>query len=270
MTDYVVGDIQACYSGLRRLLDKINFDPANDKLWAAGDLIGRGPEAEQTLAFFLSLGESAESVLGNHDLHFLAIAHGVKADNPKNRFTQLLNSRRLPEYIDWLQRRPLACMPDEQTLLCHAGLYPQWSFKQALGYAAEIEAILRSDGFVALLSTMYGAQPNKWSDGLVGENRQRFIINAFTRMRFLQTNDQLEFKCKVSPESAPACLTPWFEVKNSNVTEGQKVVFGHWATLDGKTNTDRKIGLDTGYIWGGALTCFDLQKARIYSILAED
>ena len=259
MTDYIVGDIQGCYSGLKTLLNKVEFNPDNDKLWAVGDLVGRGPESLETLQFLHSLGDRFNTVLGNHDLHLLAIYCGFKQAKPADKLDALLASKNLPTYISWLRTKPLALMIDKNTLMTHAGLYPLWSFETALELSAEVGEQLQSSDWKSLLEKMYDNSPSMWVPELKDYSRWRFIINAFTRMRFIENHAQLNFKCKSSPSLAPPELSPWFKIHNGSFKENQHILFGHWAALQGNTESQRIIALDTGYVWGQTLTILNLQ-----------
>lgn len=245
----------------------VDFDPATDKLWAVGDLIGRGPQALETLEFLYSLGSAFETVLGNHDLHFLAVHCGIKADKPVDKLGKLLSSEDIDKYVQWLRQKPLALCITPDILLTHAGLYPQWSFQQALAFSAEVSIQLQNDGWRLLLKSMYGSEPRLWQNSLSEYPRWRFIINAFTRMRFLH-NNALEFSHKGPADQAEDGLTPWFKVANSTLLDGQKVIFGHWAALEGKTADKRFIALDTGYVWGAQLTLINLDDMRKTSLPA--
>lgn len=266
MTDYVVGDIQGCYSGLRRLLDKAKFNPKKDKLYAVGDLIARGPESLETLNYLYSLKDSFESVLGNHDLHFLAIAAGFKEAKKSDFLMALLNHKKRDKYVAWLRKKPLALRPHKDVLITHAGLYPNWSFKKAIKLSEEIQTQLCGEDWQSLLKNMYGNEPTLWNKELNGMARSRFIINAFTRMRFLTQNVNLEFSTKTAPHCSPPGIVPWFSIKNKYIDNNQRVMFGHWAALMGKTGTEQFIGLDTGYVWGNQLTLYDLTKNKPLSI----
>lgn len=262
MATYIVGDIQGCYTGLRKLLDKVSFDPAEDNLIAVGDLIARGPQSLKTLIFLHSLGEQFSTVLGNHDLHFLAIYSGLKQAKKSDLLEPLLSSDRVDELANWLRKKPLAMRLNKHTLVCHAGLYPMWSFKQAVAFSDEISELLQSLEWQAMLANMYGSEPRIWQDSLTGLNRARFIINAFTRMRYLTANLALEFDTKSSPRYADKNLKPWFTLPNPNLKKKHRVIFGHWATLMGQTHSSRFIGLDTGYVWGNSLTFLHLEKDK--------
>ena len=266
MATYIVGDIQGCFNGLQRLLEKVAFSPLNDRLIAVGDLIGRGPEPLQTLDYLQSLGNKFDTVLGNHDLHLLAIYANVRQAKKNDNLDTLLNSPSLKTHINWLRKKPLALMADSQTLVTHAGLYPKWSIKKALKLSSEVSQKLQADDWTEFLTNMYGNQPNIWHKNLIGANRTRFIVNALTRMRFIENQEQLDFNCKVAPESAPNHLLPWFEVNNKKLKPEQQVVFGHWASLNGKTTNNQIIALDTGYIWGQSMTLLHLLSGKIYSV----
>ncbi|MFT4937913.1 MAG: bis(5'-nucleosyl)-tetraphosphatase (symmetrical) [Paraglaciecola sp.] len=266
MANYIVGDIQGCYSGLTTLLKKVRFDPKKDKLWAVGDLVGRGPESLETLKFLHSLGDSFDTVLGNHDLHLLAVYCGFRPAKAADKFGELLASKRLPTYIKWLRNKPLALMYDKKTLITHAGLYPLWSFKTALSLSAEVSKKLQNEDWKSLLAKMYANTPATWSPALNDIPRWRFIINAFTRMRFIEKQSQLNFSCKSSPTLAPQELTPWFQIRNESLEKNDRIVFGHWAALQGDTQSKAFIALDTGYVWGQTLTIMDLQSGMKTSI----
>ncbi len=267
MANYIVGDIQGCYSGLRELLREVKFSPKKDKLWAVGDLIARGPESLETIKYLMSLGDSFDTVLGNHDLHFLAICNGYKQAKKSDCLEDLLSAKKLPKYIAWLRTKPLASLINKHTLLTHAGLYPKWGFSDALARSEEFSTVLQGPQWLSFLSDMYGSQPNIWDDELQGNNRLRFIVNAMTRMRYLKPKATLEFAHKIPPAlNKGTKLTPWFEVKNSRLKSKQRVIFGHWAALQRKTSTNQFIALDTGYVWGNQLTLHKHEKNKNVSI----
>ncbi|WP_339900305.1 symmetrical bis(5'-nucleosyl)-tetraphosphatase [Paraglaciecola polaris] len=259
MADYIVGDIQGCLSGLKALLSKVDFNPLSDTLYAVGDLIGRGPDSLDTLAYLHAMGDNFQTVLGNHDLNLLAIYCGVRRAKKADKLDALIASVDFAKYCHWLRQKPLAMHITPNILLTHAGLYPNWSFAKALSLSAEISETLRGEQWQHMVKMMYGDEPSRWTDDLTGDARQRFIINAFTRMRFLENDLRLEFECKLPPRDAPRSLTPWFVVNNSTIDAQQKVVFGHWAALNGETHDERFIALDTGFVWGGHMTllCVD-------------
>lgn len=247
-------------------MDKAKFDPANDKLWAVGDLIARGPESLQTLQYLHKLGDSFDTVLGNHDLHFLAIYAGFKTEKRSDHLTPLLNNKHLEKYAEWLRTKPLALSPRKDVLITHAGLYPDWSIKKALKLSGEIQEQLAGDNWQILLRDMYGNDPEKWDKSLTGMPRWRFIINAFTRMRFLTAQRTLEFSTKTAPDASPENIVPWFELANRKLEKNQRIIFGHWAALMGHTASAQFIGLDTGYVWGNQLTLLNLNKNKTLSI----
>lgn len=266
MRSFIIGDIQGCYSALRRLLDLVGFDPANDRLWGAGDLIGRGPESLQTLRFFSSLGDKASSVLGNHDLHFLAVHLGIKSPKTQDKFDLILDADDRDELAHWLRHRPMTWMPDAQTLLCHAGLYPGWTINQAAAFGTEVEQVLRSPDWMSLLEKMYTNDAKSWSNQLCGHERLVFIINALTRMRWVTEDFKLDLQTKSGLSNLPKGLFPWFSHPQRQLLQQQRVLFGHWAALEGKTGQSNCIALDTGYIWGGKLSAFELSSAELYQI----
>lgn len=265
MANYIVGDIQGCYRGLRKLLKKIKFDPTQDQLWAVGDLVARGDDSLSTLEYLYDLGDSFHTVLGNHDLHLLAIANGIRSAKPSDKLEPLLRSPALPRLVDWLRHQPLARRIDKRTLLVHAGLYPQWSLKRCEKLSEQVSKQLRSEHYVELLQQMYGNQPAQWSKELKGVERYRFVINACTRMRFLEHQQTLNFSAKESPEVAPSHVTPWFKVQNPKLKPKHSVIFGHWAALDGLQDNPNFIGLDTGYVWGGTLTALRLEDKQFFT-----
>jgi len=230
---YVIGDIQGCYDGLRRALDKVQFDEENDTLLAVGDLVARGEDSLSTLRFLKSLGDNFNSVLGNHDLHLLAVVNGIRKPKKSDKLDDLLSAPDLPEMIDWLRQFPLAMKIDKRSIMVHAGLYPKWSIDKAVSLSDEVSTILKSDNYANFLSSMYGNSPDNWSEKWTGEARLRFIVNACTRMRFIYSDGTLDFDNKSHPSavshSTSSTIMPWFERKNEQLLANQRVVFGHWA-----------------------------------------
>jgi bis(5'-nucleosyl)-tetraphosphatase (symmetrical) len=267
---YIVGDIQGCFEGLQKLLKKVEFSPTDDHLIAVGDLIGRGTQPLETLDYLYSLEDSFDTVLGNHDLHLLAIYAGVRKAKLNDNLDTLLASSKLKTYINWLRCKPLALMADQYTLVTHAGLYPKWSVKKALNASLEVSEQLQSKDWKAFLANMYGNEPLAWKNSLQGAERFRFIVNAMTRMRFIKNHDELDFSCKTSPDLAPDNLTPWFNVMNQKLKTNQKVVFGHWASLNGNTKLQQFCGLDTGYVWEQSMTIQKLSSGEIFSVEYQD
>jgi bis(5'-nucleosyl)-tetraphosphatase (symmetrical) len=210
MATYLIGDVHGCYDELIALLHKVEFTPGKDTLWLTGDLVARGPGSLDVLRYVKSLGDSVRLVLGNHDLHLLAVFAGISRNKPKDRLTPLLEAPDADELLNWLRRQPLLQIDEEKKLvMAHAGITPQWDLQTAKECARDVEAVLSSDSYPFFLDAMYGDMPNNWSPELRGLGRLRFITNAFTRMRFCFPNGQLDMYSKESPEEAPAPLKPW-------------------------------------------------------------
>ncbi len=269
---YVIGDIQGCYDGLRRALDKVQFDEENDTLLAVGDLVARGEDSLSTLRFLKSLGDNFNSVLGNHDLHLLAVVNGIRKPKKSDKLDDLLSASDLPEMIDWLRQFPLAMKIDKRSIMVHAGLYPKWSIDKAVSLSDEVSTILKSDNYANFLSSMYGNSPDNWSEKWTGEARLRFIVNACTRMRFVYSDGTLDFDNKSHPSavshSTSSTIMPWFERKNEQLLANQRVVFGHWAALSCQTNSAQFIGLDTGYVWGQSMTMLNISSDTLVTVKA--
>ncbi len=256
MAVYAVGDLQGCFDPLRALLDRIGFDPARDRLWLCGDLVNRGPDSLACLRFVRDLGDAAVSVLGNHDLHLLAIAAG-HAPLDDEGLAAVLRAPDGNDLVHWLSRRPLLHHdPDLGFTLVHAGLPPQWDLEQARARARELEAVLRGPECEAFLSRMYGDRPDRWRDDLAGIDRLRFICNAFTRLRYCHPDGRLELSAKGPPGTQPPGALPWFDVPGRR-SAGERIVFGHWSTLGPLQRAD-VIALDTGCVWGGQLSAVRL------------
>jgi bis(5'-nucleosyl)-tetraphosphatase (symmetrical) len=257
MARYAIGDLQGCCDELKALLAKINFSADRDELWFVGDLVNRGPKSLETLRFVRGLGSSATVVLGNHDLHLLALAFGSKR-KPKDGDTldAVLEASDRDQLLEWLLGRPLAVFDEPRgDFLVHAGLVPEWTPRAAAKLAREVEAVLRDDART-LFDAMYGNKPDQWSDGLRGMDRLRFVINVFTRMRFCRRDGTVDLKVKGVPGAQPEGLYPWFDVPGRKSAE-VRVICGHWSTLGFKRRPDL-LALDTGCVWGGALTAVNL------------
>lgn len=272
MAIYAIGDIQGCYKPLRKLLKQVDFHPGRDELWCVGDLINRGPRSLDTMRYLRELGsEAVRVVLGNHDLHYLALYHGCIGDNGKHTLDDLLNAPDSAELTDWLRHQPLAYHRrapgpggEHDYLMLHAGVAPSWTREKTLALAAEVEAELSGPDYLELLRNMYGNEPDRWDDELTGYPRLRTIINYLTRLRFCDTNGRMEFRAKSGLGDAPEGFRPWFEFEQ--LTPGTNILFGHWAALEGRTGRPGVFALDTGCVWGRELTMMRLQDHRLFSV----
>ncbi len=262
MAVYAIGDVQGCYEQLQRLLEHISFDPAKDKLWFAGDLVNRGPDSLKVLRFVKSLGDRAICVLGNHDLHLLAMSEQVdKHKDPNNSLEQVLTAPDRDELLLWLRHRPIMYRSSKRNFcLIHAGLPPQWDIPTALQCAAELEAVLRSDDFHEYCQQMYGNLPDMWDPELAGMDRLRFITNCFTRLRYCRSDGSLSLKESGAPGNQSSSLTPWFKMPK-RASKDERILFGHWSTL-GYGRFNNSWSLDSGCIWGGALTALRIKKRK--------
>jgi bis(5'-nucleosyl)-tetraphosphatase (symmetrical) len=266
MAVYAVGDLQGCLDPLRRLLDRVGYDPSADRLWFTGDLVNRGPASLASLRFVHSLGASATVVLGNHDLHLLATAFtGNRPRKRRDTLQEILDAPDRGELLEWLRHRPLLHHDAELGFaMVHAGLPPHWDLAEAQAAAAELEAVLRGPGCQDFLRQMYGNSPALWNPALEGVDRLRYIVNAFTRMRFVRADGGLEFVHKGPAESAGPGLLPWFRVPGRR-NAGLRVVFGHWSLL-GAIECNDAYSLDTGCVYGGRLTALRLDDLARTSV----
>ena len=263
MAIYAVGDIQGCYTELVQLLDKIRFDPDMDRLWLVGDLVNRGADSLQVLRLVKSLGNSAITVLGNHDLHLLAVASGVSRLHRGDTLDEILNAPDREELLFWLRNQRLIYAQDGFVLV-HAGLLPAWSVELAQQLAHEVEAALRGSDYAKFLEHMYGNKPAGWNDGLTGYSRLRVVTNALTRMRICTGKGEMEFDFKAEIQNIPQGYLPWFDVplrENADAT----VIFGHWSAL-GLMIKPGAIALDTGCLWGGPLTAIRLEDREVIQV----
>ncbi|MBF0265477.1 MAG: symmetrical bis(5'-nucleosyl)-tetraphosphatase [Gammaproteobacteria bacterium] len=259
MSIYAIGDIQGCYDSLMKLLERIKFDDANDKLWFAGDLVNRGKSSLQTLRFIKSLGKRAKVVLGNHDLTLLALAY-TDTHIKKHTLDDVLKAPDREELLYWLRHQKLYIYSKKRKVsLAHAGVYPLWNISQALSHAHEVEQELRSESFIDFLNVMFGSYPVNWQDNLEGWDRLRFIINAFTRMRYCDSLGNLQFKDNGPVGTQQKHHVPWFKLPQ-RCNKDLPILFGHWSTLFGKSKTENVYALDTGCLWGGQLTALKLPK----------
>ncbi|WP_111413279.1 symmetrical bis(5'-nucleosyl)-tetraphosphatase [Billgrantia lactosivorans] len=265
MTVYAIGDLQGCHAEFVELLERIDFDPGRDRLWLAGDLVNRGPESLACLREVRALGDAALTVLGNHDLHLLAVARGGARLNRKDTLDAILAAPDREALLDWLQSRPLLVRQDfaghGNTLMTHAGLLPRWSEEEAAGLAREVEERLGSERSGDFLERMYGNEPACWEASLDGLDRLRVIVNVLTRMRFIDAGGCLDFSAKAGLDSAPAGFAPWFRYPRH---DDVRLLFGHWAALEGRAEGARvhAEALDTGCVWGGSLTALNLSTGE--------
>lgn len=269
MAIYAIGDLQGCYDSLQRLLTQLDFSPEKDQLWLAGDLVNRGKKSLKTIRFVKSLGDSATVVLGNHDITLLAMYYGVL--RPNSSLKKILKAKESDELIDWLRTRSILHV-DESLGFCmaHAGISPEWTLEQAKTYAKEIEVSLQSDNVKTWLENVYGNKPRRWSDSLESYARHRYILNAFTRMRYCDKKDgALNFSLKSAPVYQSKMRKrnkkrPWFLLKSRKEIP-LRIIFGHWSSL-GYYQDENVISLDTGCVWGGQLTAVRLDSDIISAV----
>ncbi|MHB0851960.1 symmetrical bis(5'-nucleosyl)-tetraphosphatase [Stutzerimonas nitrititolerans] len=265
MTTYAVGDLQGCLEPLRCLLQRVDFSPSRDCLWLAGDMVNRGPQSLEALRFVRDLGSSAVTVLGNHDLHLLAVAHDIERLKRADTLKPILDAPDRTDLIDWLRQQKLVHHDAERkATMVHAGIPPQWTLEKALRRAAEVEQVLSDDALLLpFLDGMYGNQPAKWDKDLHGVPRLRLITNYFTRMRFCKADGTLNLEAKEGLDSAPAGFAPWFSHPNRK-TRGCKIIFGHWAALEGQCEEPNVFALDTGCVWGNSMTLMNLDSEELH------
>ncbi|KKW69286.1 biotin transporter BioY [Lampropedia cohaerens] len=260
MATYLIGDVQGCDAALERLLNEVGFSPSRDKVYLLGDLVNRGPASAQVLRRCMRMEGSLLAILGNHDLHLLGTAAGVRKGSRRDTLDRVLQAPDAQQMLEWLRHQPLARLVEgfgAPLLLVHAGLLPDWTAQQALSLAAEVEAVLAdAQASQAFISVMYGNKPAKWSPDLRGADRLRVIVNALTRLRFCTSRGRMDFDCSDHPDQAPADLVPWFEV-TPRASADTLIAFGHWSTL-GLLNRPNLLALDTGCVWGGCLTAVRL------------
>jgi len=257
MANYLIGDIQGCNLTLGKLLELVDFSPSKDTIYLLGDLINRGPDNVGVLRRLLSLGSSAKSILGNHDIHFLSVEKGLK--NPKNGDTiqDILDAKDRKELTLWLRSPPLALLA-HRYLMVHAGVHPLWDTAKTMALAREAESVIGGPDYEEFLKNMYGNEPDAWSENLKGMDRIRFIVNVLTRMRFCSPTGTLNFTAKSSLSSGPVGFSPWFEIENRK-TKDQLIGFGHWSTAGG-TQKNNVVCLDTGCVWGRGLSAYRLAE----------
>ena len=258
MTTYVIGDLQGCLTPLQRLLDHLKFEPADDTLWFVGDLINRGPESLETLRYVKALGKNAITVLGNHDLHLLAVVHGIRKASAKDTLDEIVGAPDRDELCHWLSRRPLLHIDKELGhTLVHAGIHPQWSLKRARKMSREVHRVLKDD-LQGFLACMYGNTPTHWDKHLPPIERQRFAVNTFTRMRYCYADGGLNFDFNGPPSIAPTSLYPWYAAPNRKTLDTQ-IVFGHWSSHPAICKSGI-IPTDRGCVWGGSLAAYAIES----------
>ena len=264
MATYAIGDIQGCLTPLRKLLDKINFDASQDTVWFTGDLVNRGPQSLETLRFIKQLGSSQRTILGNHDLHLLAVAHGSHPGWKDDTFAEILAAPDRDELMLWLAHQPLLYHADGYTMV-HAGMSSRWDLKTAIKLAHEVEAVIQSDKAHEFFKQMYGDTPVQWDDQLIGWERIRCITNYLTRVRFCHADGSLELHTKGKLDLRSADLIPWYDVPQRTNAD-LKIIFGHWAALGGKTDAPNTLALDTGCGWGYCLTAMRLSDQTRFCV----
>lgn len=265
MSIYVIGDVQGCDAVLARLLDHLDFSPSRDRLYFLGDLVNRGPDSLAVLRRIMGLEGSAHCVLGNHDLHLLAVSEGLRPLKSGDTFSDILSAADRDTLLHWLRCQPLIRF-EEGLLMVHAGLLPAWTRNQSLALGEEVQQMLSGPDYLALLSTMYGSTPTQWQDSWHGAERWRTIINAMTRLRYCMHDGHMEFATKCHPDEAPKHLLPWFALPH-RASKDTPIAFGHWSAL-GLHMGPSVWALDTGCVWGGALTalCWDKASGAVSAI----
>lgn len=257
MATYAIGDVQGCFDALQTLLRRIAFQPQQDTLWFTGDLVNRGPKSAEVLRLVMDLGASAVTVLGNHDLHLLAVAHEATPALASDTFQDVLRAPDRDRLLGWLRQRSLMYQDTRLGFaLVHAGMLPQWDVATARRLASEVETELRGVRFVEFLTHMYGDRPDRWDARLQGYERLRVIVNALTRLRYCDTEGRMDLTPVGAPGSQPGHLKPWFQAR-PRAAHQPTIVFGHWSAL-GVWDQDGVIGIDSGCLWGGSLTAVRL------------
>ena len=257
MSLYLIGDLQGCDAELERLLAKIDFSASRDTLYLLGDLVNRGPDSLAVLRRLSALGDSAQCLLGNHDLHLLGVWQGVRQRSRADTLDEVLAAQDCNELLDWLRHRPMA-IAAHGWLMVHAGVLPQWTTAKTMALAGEVEQQLRGQDFKYFLTHLFGNQPAQWHDGLTSVERWRVTVNALTRLRLCTAAGEMEFSVKAGLANAPAGYFRWFEVPGRLSLE-QPIAFGHWSTLHaGQSRRNNTLALDTGCVWGGCLTAAKL------------
>lgn len=260
MSTYLIGDIQGCHTAFERLLQTISFSPSRDSLYVLGDLVNRGPDSAQVLRRCMQWGDAVKPLLGNHDLHLLATAYGVRKPGKRDTLQNILNAPDRIDLLHWVSQQPLArylqSHSGQRLLMVHAGVLPQWTLEETLQLADEVHQLVKGKHLPDFLQHMYGNMPNQWNHALTGTERIRVIVNALTRIRFCTADGVMDFESSESADAAPDGLVPWFECPTRKTAE-DILAFGHWSTL-GLVNRPNLMALDTGCIWGGCLTALEL------------
>ena len=263
MATYAIGDIQGCYHAFMALLTRLEFKPKQDKLWLVGDLINRGSGSLEVLRWCYQHQASLKIVLGNHDLHALAVAYGLKPAHKGDTLQAVIHAPDATELLTWLRHQPLM-VAENNTIMVHAGLLPQWTTAKARSLASEVESALQADSYLDFFANMYGGLPNSWSEDLTGMDRLRVITNAMTRMRICTASGEMEFAFKGELQDIPAAYMPWFDVPARHSRDAT-IICGHWSAL-GLRQRENIIALDTGCLWGGQLTAFCLETKQITQV----
>lgn len=266
MADYAIGDLQGSLAPLERLLSRIAFRPGQDRLWLTGDLVNRGPDSLGCLRLVKTLGSSARVVLGNHDLHFLCVEAGATSTRPGDTLDDILAAPDRHELSSWLRGLPLM-VSEAGWSMVHAGLLPQWTEAEALKHAAEVSAQLTAPAYRDFLARMYGDQPDRWDDELIGMDRWRLIVNAMTRMRVCDPDGRMRLRFKGEPQDAPSGTLPWFDVSGRR-TAASRIICGHWSALGLRLREDL-VAVDTGCLWGRALTAVRLHDQTVFQVPGE-
>jgi len=261
---WIIGDLQGCLDPLISLVDQL---PPDAPLWLTGDLINRGPRSLDTLRWVIAQGKRVTTVLGNHDLHLLSIATGLRKPHRTDTYDDILAAPDRAQLLDWIRTRPLAHF-DHGWLMVHAGVLPQWSVAQTLSLAREVQQALAGPDWASFLPQMYGNEPSKWDDALRGPERLRIVINALTRMRFVDATGRMEFTTKEGIGATPPGFMPWFDVPG-RMTAGTPVVFGHWSAL-GLINRPDLVAIDTGCVWGRQLSAIRLADRKVIQVQCPD
>ena len=269
MATYAIGDVQGCYDSLMALLEKIDYDDNQDTLWFAGDLVNRGPKSLKTLRFIKGLGDKAISVLGNHDLHLLALYYNENNPRKSDTLNATLQAKDSEELMHWLRHQPLVHHDESlNALMVHAGIPPKWGANKACKRSLEVETFIQSADYREFFNAMYGNSPDQWDESLIGMDRLRMIVNYFTRMRFCTQDGQLDLLSKEGLNKKPNGYYPWFELERKAAKT--RIFFGHWAALEGKADGENVFALDTGCVWGGELSAIRVEDEAWFRVAAEE